>query len=332
MTVLEHLRPGEIMQAAERRPAIRRAIREVARRSGLREEVVAERLSESVLRSLQDLGDRYVGEVSAALGRVETLRDQIHGFYERVLSGEDTAPDPAHLTQLFTDLHAAVLDVSDPQAWARGQDLEVALAQERTRGAHRNQQQVGEGGTATEGLDPVQEGPVRGRIPRSDGAWDGQPGNSPWVSHNEDVNRITHSEPVRYVHGEPVLAPYAARLDGPGGRIQPAQVILRTMTGHDGPDFAAARRTLMDRYPGRWTSAAHVERWEAGAPDQWGLTLPERHTWHHEPDVETMTLVPTALHANLPHTGGASAAAHGATPYRPPHGPVAHVTPGGGTP
>jgi hypothetical protein len=332
VTVLEHLRPGDIMQAAETRPAIRRAIREVARRSGLREEVVAERLSESVMRSLQELGDRYVGEVSAALGRVDTLREQIHGFYERVLSGEDTSPDPAQLTRLFTDLHAAVLDVSDPQAWARQQDLDVVLAQERTRGTHRNQQPVGEEGTATEGLDPVEEGVVRGRIPRSDGAWDRQEGNSPWVSHNKDVNRITHSEPVDYVNGEPVLAPYAARLDGPGGRVQPAQVILSTMTGHDGPDFAASRRVLMERYPGRWTSAAHVERWEAGAPDQWGLTLPERHTWHHEPDVETMTLVPTALHANLPHTGGASAAAHGSTPYRPPHGPVTHVTPGGGTP
>lgn len=332
MTVLEHLRPGDIMQAAERRPRIQRAIREVARRSGLREEVVAERLSESVMRSLQELGDRYVGEVSAALGRVDSLRDQIHGFYERVLSGEDTAPDPAHLTQLFTDLHQAVLDVSDPQAWARSQDLEVAVAQERTRGTHRNQQPVGEGGTTTEGLGLVEEGRVRGRIPRSDGAWDGPSGDSPWVSYNVDVNRITHSEPVTYAHGEPVLRPYAARLEGPPGRIQPAQVILRTMTGLDGPDFAASRRALMDRYPGRWTSAAHVERWEAGAPDQWGLTLPERHTWHHEPDVETMTLVPTALHANLPHTGGASAATHGATPFRPLHGPVTHVIPGGGTP
>lgn len=320
------------MAAAETRPQIRQAIRDVARRTGLRESVVAERLSEAVMHSLRELGDRYVGEVSGALVRVDSLRDQIHGFYDRVLSGEDTAPDPAHLTQLFTDLHAAVLEISDPQAWARQHELDVAVAQERTRGAHRNQQPLGGEGTATEGLDPMVDEPVSGRVPRSDGAWDGQPGNSPWVSHNVDVNRITHSEPVRYVRGEPVLRPYAARLEGPTGRVQPAQVILRSMTGHDGPDFAAARQALMARYPGRWTSAAHVERWEAGAPDAWGQTLPERHTWHHEPDVETMTLVPTALHANLPHTGGASPARAGATPYRPPHGPVTHVTAGGGTP
>ena len=76
---------------------------------------------------------------------------------------------------------------------------------------------------------------------------------------------------------------------------------------------------LMAKYPGRWRTLDHVEQWETGrAADSWGNTLKDRHTWHHEPDVETMTLVPTAVHQAAKHTGGASASAAGATPARTP--------------
>ena len=97
------------------------------------------------------------------------------------------------------------------------------------------------------------------------------------------------------------------------------RVILQQMTGHDGPDFSAARRGLMEQYPGRWRNITHIQQWEGGGvPDLWGNSLPEPHTWHHEPDVETMSLVPTALHANVPHEGGASAARGGRTPDQEP--------------
>jgi hypothetical protein len=92
------------------------------------------------------------------------------------------------------------------------------------------------------------------------------------------------------------------------------QAILPTMLGEDA-GFAAAREGLTEQYPRRWKNVTHVEDWEkARAPDMWRNQLTEKQTWHHEPDVETMTLVPMKLQANIPHEGGASAARAGAGP------------------
>ena len=35
---------------------------------------------------------------------------------------------------------------------------------------------------------------------------------------------------------------------------------------------------------------------------------PDNYTWHHKEDGTTMELVPTDLHANVPHSGGVSVA------------------------
>jgi hypothetical protein len=167
-------------------------------------------------------------------------------------------------------------------------------------------------GSVAEGVSAVQETTGTGQLPRSNGGWDGEPGNSDWVSYDLDVVRITGGEPIRYVNSEPVLLPYAEE-----------RVLLRRMTGRNTPDFRAARDGLMRQYPGRWRNVTHVEQWEGGGVnDLFGASLAEQHTWHHEPDVEWMTLVPTELHGNLPHAGGASAARAGGTPDRPQAGPV----------
>jgi hypothetical protein len=143
------------------------------------------------------------------------------------------------------------------------------------------------------------------RLPR-DGGWDGKPGESKWVSRSADVNDITHSRPVPFKNQAPELKPWAQ-----------GQVNLKKMTGDNAKDMPAARQDLMRQNPGRWDSAAHVARWEKGAAlDNRGKGLAEPHTWHHEPDRETMTLVPRALHDGLQHTGGASAARAGQGPDR----------------
>jgi hypothetical protein len=143
------------------------------------------------------------------------------------------------------------------------------------------------------------------RLPR-DGSWEGKPGESNWVSRRVDVNDITHSRPVPFKNQAPELRPWAQ-----------GQVNLKKMTGDNAKDMPAARQDLMRQNPGRWDSAAHVERWEKGAAlDNHGKGLAEPHTWHHEPDKETMTLVPRALHDGLQHTGGAAAARAGQGPDR----------------
>jgi hypothetical protein len=311
MTVREHLSAADVARAVESHPRLSRAVSDIAHRTGLPEDVVRSHLNDALAETLERLGDVYVKEMGDTITAVDQLRDRVHEFYDRVLTGQDANPDTAVLSSLFTQLHEKVLQLSDPQQWARMKaqpDLLRVMAEQQRQGVPTHAQPLGGEGTATEDLSPVEANAGTGRLPRSDGGWDGEPGNSPWVSFNLDVVRITHGEPVEYVHGEPVLEPYAAE-----------QVVLPAMTGADTADFAAARRGLMRRYPGRWRNVSHVEAWEhGGTPDLHGGSLPEQYTWHHEPDVETMSLVPTALHGNLPHTGGASAARGGARPARVP--------------
>lgn len=173
-----------------------------------------------------------------------------------------------------------------------GVHAELRLPGDRTAG-------VGDADNAGSGMriDPENPTPEGHRIPRSDGAWDGEPGNSPWLSDNLEVYQITQGEPIPFINGEPSLVNWAEE-----------GVILGNMTGIDAADFAAADRALMRQYPGRWPNQTAVERWRSSA----------RLTWHHEPDLETMTLVPMALHGNLPHLGGASMARRGMRPERVP--------------
>lgn len=55
-------------------------------------------------------------------------------------------------------------------------------------------------------------------------------------------------------------------------------------------DFSAARSAMADKLG--------VKDWKE----------PKGYTWHHHQDGITMELVPSALHNNVPHTGGASLA------------------------
>jgi filamentous hemagglutinin len=129
------------------------------------------------------------------------------------------------------------------------------------------------------------------------GSWGGERGNSEWFSDVEAVNRVTNYEPIEFVGGEPVFLPWARE-----------RAIIPDMTGIDHIDFAVADRSLLRQYPGRWPNQTAVAEWRSAN----GLT------WHHEPNLETMTLVPTELHGNVPHVGGASAARAGARPEREP--------------
>jgi A nuclease of the HNH/ENDO VII superfamily with conserved WHH len=311
VTVLEHISPADVARAIETHPRLSSAVTEIASKTGLPKDVVRSHLTDALRDALDVLGETYVKQMGDTIAAVDSLRDQVHEFYDRVLNGEDPNPDTARLSSLFAQLHEKVLQLSDPQQWARMQsqlDILGAMSPDIARGTPVHDQPVGGRGTATEGLSGQKSSGPRsgGRIPRADGGWDGEPGNSPWVSFNPEVTRITQGEPVEYVDGEPVLAPYAVE-----------EVILTTMTGRNTPDFRGARDGLMRQYPGRWRNVTHVEAWEGGGvPDSWGNALAEPHTWHHEPDVESMSLVPTALHGNLPHEGGASAARRGLTPVR----------------
>jgi hypothetical protein len=245
---------------------------------------------------LKDLGDRLAS----------------HGLGWEDL-GLHSEADVRQFFAQFGDANAAISALEQRAREVIG--TRRAMAEDQRR-APRTAESSGGAGSATEGLTPHADPTVdASRLPREtsadgqqQGSWEGERGNSTWASDHPEVIRHTGDGRVEFVNGEPVLASHAAE-----------RVILGRMTGQDGPDFSAARRGLMEQYPGRWRNITHIEQWEGGSvADLWGTALPEQHTWHHEPDVESMSLVPTALHANVPHVGGASAARGGATPEREP--------------
>lgn len=169
---------------------------------------------------------------------------------------------------------------------------------------------TGRSATADSGEGRVfEDRPIRGkkRIPESEGAWDSDvPGQGDWLSFDPEVVKVTGPKPITYVDGEPVLAPYAKE-----------KTILSGMTGDNDIDFPMAREGLMRQFKGRWKNVTHLERWEKGrVADNFGNKLTQQYTWHHEPDVETMSLVPTAMHSRIPHLGGAYKARAGMKPPR----------------
>jgi hypothetical protein len=102
-------------------PRLGRAIRDVARETKVPEEVLRRHVGEAVLEALDRYGAVYAREVGDAIRRAERLRNEVHAFYDRILSGQDTNPDPAVLTRSFLELQKAIHEMSDPQAWAKKQ-------------------------------------------------------------------------------------------------------------------------------------------------------------------------------------------------------------------
>lgn len=121
MTVLEHVTPEALETAVRTHPRLSAAVREIAGRTGLREEVVRGHLTESLRESLERLGESYVAHTTETITAIEGLRREVDAFYDRVLTGSDADPDVAHLQDLFRQLHDKARELNDPQAWAHEQ-------------------------------------------------------------------------------------------------------------------------------------------------------------------------------------------------------------------
>ncbi|HEY4240137.1 MAG TPA: HNH endonuclease [Kofleriaceae bacterium] len=154
--------------------------------------------------------------------------------------------------------------------------------------------------------DPLGDVPERSRLPvakpidpavppeqANSGFWedDNARGNSRWYSDNEAVNRITGGAPIEFRNGYPVLDPYVIDT-----------VRLAKMTGQDAADFAEADAEMARR--------AGVFKRDGTPNAEWFAKQrrAKKLTWHHNQDGATMQLLPTDLHANIPHIGGASGA------------------------
>jgi len=154
-------------------------------------------------------------------------------------------------------------------------------------------------------IDPLGNEPHQTRLPAAkdidpavtpakanSGFWEDENarGNTPWHSDNQRVNEITGYKPVIYKDGYPVLEPYTQET-----------VYLKKMLG-DERDFIPCDRELAKRHRIFKADGTPNRTWGKDYRDKNGLT------WHHHQDGERMQLVPTDLHTNIPHVGGASAA------------------------
>jgi hypothetical protein len=141
------------------------------------------------------------------------------------------------------------------------------------------------------------------RLPRSRGNWSDptRPGNCTWVSTRPDVRALAPSG-VEFVNGYPNFRPWKVaevRIDQAGLASDFADADLRFAQ-----NVVGGRATL----PSGYTRADFMHNGEAVAAATERYRQAAKLTWHHHQGGTVMLLVPTKLHANIPHTGGASAA------------------------
>jgi hypothetical protein len=123
----------------------------------------------------------------------------------------------------------------------------------------------------------------RKRVPRTDGRWEGQPGNGVWYSDNPKLNAITSGKPIKFANGRAQLSEWAKETL----KFKPGQL----NGGRADRGLIYDRIAKDKKLPNRQAAQDYLTR--------------EELTPHHA-DNTTIELVPTALHKNLPHIGSAS--------------------------
>ncbi|WP_052699531.1 HNH endonuclease [Tritonibacter mobilis] len=123
----------------------------------------------------------------------------------------------------------------------------------------------------------------RGRLPRSNGRWDGEPGNGTWYPDNTDARSVLGEDGVPFRNGRPDFSRWSA------GEIEFEPGVL------NGSDADFARVYEQVKEAGGLASNTEAKDYLRKA----GLTP------HHHSDT-VIQLIPTKLHKNIPHIGSAS--------------------------
>ena len=145
-------------------------------------------------------------------------------------------------------------------------------------------------------------------MPRNGGIWENKPGDSMWKPGRNEIPQKNNPEGKTW--GE-ILDEYG----------------IEGIEFHDGePDFSKISRgtvEIEDFSGKRDGEGGNYEKADKKLADQWNLEgkdgrtdwtkddvqayRKENHlTWHERSDMKTMDLVPTAVHANISHSGGIS--------------------------
>ncbi|PNL49829.1 type IV secretion protein Rhs [Proteus mirabilis] len=120
------------------------------------------------------------------------------------------------------------------------------------------------------------------RLPKTNGYWDGVPGESNWFSNNKLVNAVTGGKPVPFSNGRPDFSPWSK-----GSIIFEAGVLDGSRN-----DFTEVYKYIAKQKGITQTAAKD-------------LLSTNKITPHHFSTTEII-LVPTDLHGNVPHIGSAS--------------------------
>lgn len=131
------------------------------------------------------------------------------------------------------------------------------------------------------------------QTPINNGHWVGERGESQWVSQNPEVNQFLHEagvDGIHYSNGQPDFGPVAK-----------GQVDIPDMSTNRNANFRAADEALGHEWG---MTRKEVERWR----------IQNDYSWHEEPNLKTMQLVPTIVNGRLGHVGGIGELNRGAVP------------------
>lgn len=143
-------------------------------------------------------------------------------------------------------------------------------------------------------------------LPKSDGGWTGEPGNSAWIPDPDYVPQKGNPEgktwgeildkygidEIPFNDGEPDFSGVAE-----------AEVQVDEIGPDRDENFAKADKTLAEQ----WTKE-QKDGHDWTAEDVRNYRKENHLTWHECGDRTTMQLVPAEVHSNVPHSGGVSAA------------------------
>ena len=125
----------------------------------------------------------------------------------------------------------------------------------------------------------------KSRLPRN-GTWQGEAGNSPFLSTDSVVNAVTGGKPINFVNGRPDFTPWATRSINFGPGI---------LTGVNDVDFRLVHEALANGPDPSIRTVGDARRYM----QRNGLTA------HHATDT-CMQLVPTTLNERVRHIGSAA--------------------------
>ena len=132
-------------------------------------------------------------------------------------------------------------------------------------------------------LGVIKNKTLKQNLPRNNGTWEGTPGNGKWFSDHPDVIKMTNGEGITFRNGYPDLDKYSLQ-----------DIHIKGLRGKNRVDFKMAYEVLK-------------KDWGFKSPNAVKQFLKENKlTLHHHPNGKTLQLVPSELHNNLIHSGGAS--------------------------